>query len=77
MLDAQRVAFYETRPSIWGISAGGVWDTEDAAIADARRAGTAETFITRLRADLACVVPSVRVGPGDASVLAVARAVRP
>lgn len=38
MLDAQRIAFYETRPSIWGISAGGIWVTEDAAFADARRA---------------------------------------
>lgn len=38
MLDAQQIAFYETRPSIWGISAGGIWITEDAAFADARRA---------------------------------------
>ena len=38
MLDAQRIAFYETRPSIWGISAGGIWVTDDAAFADARRA---------------------------------------
>ena len=60
MLDAQRIAFYETRLSIWGISAGGIWVTEDEAFADARRAGTAETVITLLRADLACVVPSVR-----------------
>ena len=73
MLDAQRIAFYETRPSIWGISAGGIWITEDAAFADARRAmddyqqqraararaeyaaakraGTAETFFSVLRAD--------------------------
>ncbi|MEO8778293.1 MAG: DUF6164 family protein [Rhodanobacter sp.] len=38
MLDAQHIVFYETRPSIWGISAGGVWVTEDASFADARRA---------------------------------------
>ena len=38
MLDAQQIAFYETRPSIWGVSAGGIWVTEDAAFADARRA---------------------------------------
>ena len=80
MLDAQRIAFYETRPSIWGVSAGGIWVTEDAAFADARRAmddyqqqrsvsaraeyaaakraGTAETFMTMLRADPARVVMS-------------------
>jgi hypothetical protein len=38
MLEAQRIAFYETRPSIWGVSAGGIWISEDAAFADARRA---------------------------------------
>ncbi|TAL86857.1 MAG: hypothetical protein EPN74_03460 [Rhodanobacter sp.] len=81
MLDAQRIAFYETRPSIWGVSAGGIWVTEDEAFADARRAmdryqqqrsararaeyaaakraGTAETFITLLRAEPARVVMSV------------------
>lgn len=81
MLDAQRIAFYETRPSIWGVSAGGIWVTEDTAFADARRAmddyqqqrsvraraeyaaakraGTAETFITMLRAEPARVVMSV------------------
>ncbi len=81
MLDAQRIAFYETRPSIWGVSAGGIWVTEDEAFADARRAmddyqrqrsarvraeyaaarraGTAETFMTMLRAEPARVVLSV------------------
>ena len=81
MLDARGIASYETRPSIWGISAGGIWITEDAAFADARRAmddyqqqraararaeyaaakraGTAATFITLLRADPARVVLSV------------------
>lgn len=71
MLEAQRIAFYETRPSLWGVSTGGIWVTEDAAFADARRvmddyqqqrgararaeyvaakrAGTAETFVTMLR----------------------------
>lgn len=38
MLDAHRVAFYETRPSMWGVSAGGIWVTDDEAFADARRA---------------------------------------
>ena len=81
MLDAQRIAFYETRPSIWGVSAGGIWVTEDAAFAAARRAmdeyqqqrsararaeyaaakraGTAETFVTLLRAQPARVLLSV------------------
>ena len=81
MLDAQKIAFYETRPSIWGVSAGGIWVTDDAAFADARRAmdeyqqrratraraeyaaarqaGTAETFMTMLRAEPVRVVMSV------------------
>jgi hypothetical protein len=81
MLDNLQIAFYETRPSIWGISAGGIWVTEDAAYAEARhamdnyqqqrrdraraahaeakRAGTAETFLTMLRADPVRVVVSV------------------
>ena len=81
MLDAQRIAFYETRPSIWGVSAGGIWITEDDAFADARRAmddyqqrrairardeyaaakraGTADTFLSLLRADPLRVAMSV------------------
>ena len=81
MLDAQKIAFYETRPSIWGVSAGGIWVTEDAAFADARRAmdvyqqqrstraraeyaaakeaGTADTFVTMLRAQPGRVAMSV------------------
>lgn len=73
MLGAHGIAFYETKPSMWGISAGGIWVTEDAAIVDAKRlmagyqgqrqasaraeyaaakrAGTAETFWTMLRAE--------------------------
>ena len=73
MLDAQRIAFYETTPSPWGISAGGIWVTQDADFAEAKRAfddyerqrsvraraeyaaakraGTAETFFSVLRAD--------------------------
>lgn len=81
LLDARQIAFYETRPSLWGVSAGGIWVTEDAAFADARRAmddyqqqrvarvraehaaarraGTADTFFTLLRADPVLVVMSV------------------
>jgi len=73
MLDAKRIAFYETTPSPWGISSGGIWVTEDADFAEAkraldeyeqqrsvrvraeyaaaRRAGTAETFVSILRSD--------------------------
>src|SRR5687768_3983550 len=36
-LDANRIAFYETRPSFWGISAGGIWVTEDTEIVEAKR----------------------------------------
>lgn len=73
LLDAKRIAFYETTPSPWGISAGGIWVTEDADFAEAKRAfddyeqqrsvrvraeyaaakraGTAVTFVSMLRAD--------------------------
>lgn len=81
LLAARQIAFYETRPSIWGISAGGIWVTDDAAFADARRAmdvyqqqrsvraraeyaaakraGTADTFVTLLRAEPVRMVMSV------------------
>jgi len=38
MLDAKRIAFYETRPNRWGISAGAIWVTQDADFADAKHA---------------------------------------
>lgn len=81
MLDTQGIAFFETRPSMWGVSAGGIWVTDDAVFADARRAmdayqqqraanaraqhaaakkaGTADTFLTLLRAEPARVVMSL------------------
>jgi len=33
LLEAERVDFYETRPSMWGVSGGGIWlpDTADEA----------------------------------------------
>ncbi|MES2859348.1 MAG: DUF6164 family protein [Pseudomonadota bacterium] len=37
MLDAHRIAFYETTPDRWGISAGGIWITEDADAANGKR----------------------------------------
>jgi hypothetical protein len=38
LLDAKRIAFYETTPNLWGISAGGIWVTEDADFGEAKRA---------------------------------------
>lgn len=38
MLDSKRIAYYETPPGFWGISAGGIWVTEDADFAEAKRA---------------------------------------
>jgi len=38
MLDAKRIAYYETPPSFWGISSGGTWVKEDADFAAAKRA---------------------------------------
>ena len=37
MLDAARIAFHETPPSMWGISAGGIYITDIADVAEARR----------------------------------------
>ncbi len=38
LLDAQRIAFHETTPNLWGISVGGIWVTDDADFAAAKRA---------------------------------------
>jgi hypothetical protein len=32
LLDAQHIAFFETRPSRWGVSAGSIWITDDDAV---------------------------------------------
>lgn len=37
MLDKHRIEFYETKPSMWGVSAGGIWLTEAADFAEAKR----------------------------------------
>ena len=72
MLDTHGIAYYETAPSLWGISAGGIFVSDDAAIGEARRLmadyqqqrgeraraehaaalrdGSAETFVSLLRA---------------------------
>ena len=37
LLDAHAIAFFETRPSRWGISAGAIWIKEPVAVDEARR----------------------------------------
>ncbi|TWI04589.1 hypothetical protein IP90_00722 [Luteimonas cucumeris] len=37
LLDAHRIEYYETRPSRWGISSGGIWISDDADLAEAKR----------------------------------------
>jgi hypothetical protein len=37
MLDAHRIEYYETRPSRWGVSHGGIWVTHDQDIVQARQ----------------------------------------
>jgi hypothetical protein len=36
LLDANAIEFYETRPSRWGISHGGIWVSNDADVARAK-----------------------------------------
>ena len=36
-LDSNRIGYYETRPSFWGISAGGIWIRVDDDVAEAKR----------------------------------------
>lgn len=38
LLDAKRIPYYETTPNFWGISAGGIWVTEDEDFPAAKRA---------------------------------------
>lgn len=37
VLDSGGIGYYETRPSFWGISAGGIWIRDDADVAEAKR----------------------------------------
>lgn len=37
MLETHRIEFYETAPSRWGISHGGIWITHDRDLAEAKR----------------------------------------
>jgi hypothetical protein len=36
-LDSAEIGYYETRPSLWGISGGGIWIADDADVAAAKR----------------------------------------
>ncbi|MGA9333744.1 MAG: DUF6164 family protein [Rudaea sp.] len=37
LLNEHGIAFYETRPSRWGVSHGGIWIRDDAALDEAQR----------------------------------------
>lgn len=53
MLDQARIAYYETPPSMWGISAGGLYVRDDADLPEARRlmAGYQAQRSARVRAE--------------------------
>ena len=36
-LDSREIGYYETRPSLWGISGGGIWIRDDGDVAQAKR----------------------------------------
>lgn len=50
MLREARLEFYETQPSRWGISYGGIWITEDADMVEAKRLMAAYQSARRDRA---------------------------
>ena len=37
LLDSTGIGYYETRPSLWGVSGGGIWIREDGNVATAKR----------------------------------------
>ena len=37
LLDSRGIGYYETPPSLWGISAGGIWIRDDGDVAEAKR----------------------------------------
>lgn len=53
MLQAHRIEFYETQPSRWGISYGGIWISDEADVAEAKRlmADYQAQRTTRVRAE--------------------------
>ena len=58
LLDANGIAYYETRPGPWNISVGGIWIKDDADLVEARRlmAGYQEQRGARARAEYAASV---------------------
>ena len=66
LLDSNRIAFHETRPSMWGISAGAIFVTEDASIPEAKRlmAGYQEQRRISARAEYAAAVRDGTAEPG-------------
>ena len=36
-LESGAIGYYETQPSLWGISAGGIWIRDDGDVAEAKR----------------------------------------
>ncbi|CAN5687145.1 DUF6164 family protein [soil metagenome] len=63
-LDAHRIEYYETEPSRWGISFGGIWVTHDADLAKAKRL-MADYQSTRREAALAARAAALRDGSGE------------
>jgi hypothetical protein len=64
LLDAHRIEYYETQPSRWGISYGGIWITHDQDVVQARAlmADYQAQRRTRARAERAT---AVRDGTAD------------
>lgn len=55
LLEERRIDFYETRPSLWGVSAGGIWlvQDEDAGIARRHLANYQAARAERIRGERA------------------------
>ncbi|MCA1714767.1 MAG: DUF6164 family protein, partial [Gammaproteobacteria bacterium] len=55
LLDANRIAFYETVPNFWGLSGGGIWIDDEAQVAEAKRlmAEYQAARVQRVRAEYA------------------------
>ncbi|KFN47362.1 DUF6164 family protein [Arenimonas composti] len=67
LLDARRIDWYETRPSLWGISGGGLWVKDDAQ-ADAARAHLADYQAERARCARAARAEDLREGRVEGSL---------
>jgi hypothetical protein len=37
LLDSSGIGYYETRPSLWGVSGGGIWIRDDGDVEEAKR----------------------------------------